>query len=345
MSQVAETLGNCTMKFAKMRVASSSVVVFTDPVDSINMYDGVVNQFEGAVLAGDVLVASSIGSENPFVLFDLKTGTFNETTIAGDGGYEMCVLGPDELVYCAPDQAQDHIPVIDPISRTVDTTTYSGLPYVTPVCSGLVSVPDEGLIVCVPAGATYIPIVDTVEKTVDFTSLTGFSGHFKYSGGALGSDGLVYCTPDRADHVLIIDPVAKTADSTTLSGLGTDSNKFGVPTAALGGSVIVAPAYYRDAFIFIDVATQTMDVTTASGYPTTFKWPGCVTGPGDDMVYCVPNPAELAIVDPATKAVDLVDVGVSANNQYRTCTISDAGLMYCPPFYHDQLLVVDVNRL
>ena len=206
-------------------------------------------------------------------------------TISGTGKYLGGVLGPDEIVYMVPHNA-DKIGVLNPATQTFTTidiaATVSGLNKYAGGVLGL-----DGIIYMVPFIADKIGVLNPATQTFTIMDAT-ISGTEKYYGGVLGPDGIIYMVPFRANNIGVLNPATKTFTTIDIAwGL----NKYVGGVLGPDGIVYFVPAYANKIGV-LNPATQTfstIDIAATISIPN--KYWGGVLGP-NNKVYMVPRNAD-----------------------------------------------------
>jgi hypothetical protein len=221
-------------------------VLIIDPTnntfDTTTLTGFITDNFFGSVLApnGKIycipLLSKSVKVIDPMtnVTETIFTGSVNFGCTGG-------VLALNGKIYCIPyDASATSVPIIDPVTNAVDTTTIPILPESNRWIGGVLA--PNGKIYGIPANSARVLIIDPVTNTVDETTLVVPTGGAKWFGGVLGIDGKIYGVPFQSSVVLIIDPVSNTVDTTSIKGLLGNSKWVG-GTLAQDGKIYCVPNF------------------------------------------------------------------------------------------------------
>ncbi len=218
----------------------------------------------------------------------LASATFFGTVPNGGNDWSGGALAPNGKIYGMP-YSQTGVLIIDPVARTVDTTTISGLSAAASKWSGAVLAPSgkiygipfngpgflkidpetnttstvgastgyaggvvgpNGKIYAIPASAVPFLVLDPADDSIrTFGPSTG-----GYTGGVLGFNGKIYAIPNGSGNVAVIDP-----ESEAVSVFGTASNHIGA-----------APGPDGNIYSANVAATNPIKIDTAASTVTTF---------------------------------------------------------------------------
>ncbi|EGD78166.1 hypothetical protein PTSG_09043 [Salpingoeca rosetta] len=257
------------------------------------------------------------------------------------------VLAPNNnKLYMIP-YGPDIIPIVDPLLKTVDTTTLYQFPGAVrnSWVDGVLS--STGLIVGVPGGAKAVLVIDPFSNTAEATSLAlNDERGFKWHGGVLADNGFIYCIPNNADTVLAVYPekgllntfqLPATIDTVAVGGMwrggvkGRDGRIYGIPGTA--SSVLV-----------IDPATNTFDVTSVSINvpPVLYRWQGGVLA-SNGLIYVTPYNAEaVLVIDPQHGTTSMLPLTSPVKAGWAGAVVNPVdGRIYMLPYDARHVLIVD----
>lgn len=298
-----------------------------------------------------------------FSYFDNTTGKFS-------GG----VLAPNGNIYCIPSNT-DYVAIINPYTKTVDTTSIRGLSGGISSSSkwwGGVLAPN-GKIYCVPYNSSNILIINTINNSVsyitgitlaNYPSLNTYNlsnaNDQKWIGGAIATNGKIYCAPYFARCSLIIDTNNDTINLTDIQQVDSSSypnliwrninentESFGGAVLGTNGNIYFIPCNARG-LLQVNPNNNTTNGTSYilpppfnnTGNNFRFKYFGSALGP-DGNIYIAPWYLSLASVN--QRYFLKIDVSKDVSNQQFTNVITDVSVNTTGSSYHGVVCGLDGN--
>jgi len=235
-------------------------------------------------------IHSSIWTQN-IGIFNPYTKVFDQTTLSVNRYPDLSgkklwgsITAPNGKIYCIPWEC-NFVPIIDPITNTIDTTSISTVsgPITYQYYRGGVLAPN-GKIYCAGDGAKNptIGVINTNNNTfytIPVTLPGGYSWSLGFYNGALGKNGCVYFSPHGPKTPLKLNP---SNDSLTwLSGADLGSHCGAV--TGKDGNVYCMP--FANNMTRIDVSNDTY--STVGGARPYQAGSGIVAQ--DGLIYLTPN--------------------------------------------------------